>query len=296
MELSEVEQKWSHRLERERKARRQAEQHAEQGLRELWLANQRLEQAVAARTAELDRSLAALDFAERTRRLLLADLTDELLHPLEALESAIARRCDADLDDADVDLHDVDLYNVELRDLDEPAARALALARVLATAAHAVSPVVSTEPEIRSPQTVMDELVRRWQIPFARRGKLLAPNLAGADPDVALCWQPLVGAADAVLESAAQHSLAGTLGIELAVAPETVTIHIVDTGMAAPSISAQGYGSSSAASLMWLACGEQCIGLAVAQRMVNGTQTSLFVAPIEEGGTSIVIRATRPQP
>jgi signal transduction histidine kinase len=283
VELSEVEQKWSQRLERERKARRQAEQHAEQGLRELWMANQRLEQAVVARTAELDRSLAALDFAERTRRLLLADLADELLHPLEALESAIARGQAAD---AGLDLHD----------LDHLAARALTVARVLATAAHAVSPVLSTEPEIRSPQTVMDELVRRWQIPFARRGKLLAPNLSGADHDVALCWQPLVGAADAVLESAAQHSLAGTLEIELAVAAETVTIHIVDTGMPAPSISAQGYGSSSAASLMWLACGEQCIGLAVAQRMVNGTQTSLFVAPIDEGGTSIAISAVRPQP
>jgi signal transduction histidine kinase len=283
VELSEVEQKWSQRLERERKARRQAEQHAEQGLRELWLANQRLEQAVAARTAELDRSLAALDFAERTRRLLLADLTDELLHPLEAIESAIARGHAADT-------------GLDLHDLDHLAARAVAVARVLATAAHAVSPVLSTEPEIRSPQTVMDELVRRWQIPFARRGKLLAPNLAGADHDVALCWQPLVGAADAVLESAAQHSLAGTLEIELAVSPEKVTIHIVDTGMPAPSISAQGYGTSSAAALMWLACGEQCIGLAVAQRMVNGTQTSLFVAPIEEGGTSIVISATRPLP
>ena len=47
---------------------------------------------------------------------------------------------------------------------------------------------------------------------------------------------------------------------------------------------------------MWLACGEQCIGLAVAQRMINGTQTELFVTPIEGGGTSIVIRAIRPWP
>lgn len=283
MELSEVEQKWSQRLDRERKARRQAEQHAEQGLRELWLANQKLEQAVAARTAELDRSLAALDFAERTRRLLLADLADELLHPLEAIESTISRSRATRPDDA------------ELPAIDEPAARALAVARVLATAAHAVSPLLSTELETRSPQAVMDELVRRWQIPFARRGKLLAPTLSCTEHDVALCWQPLVGAADAVLESASQHSLAGTLDIELAVTPECVSIRIVDTGMSVPSLSSEGYGSASAAALMWLAGGEHCIGLAVAQRMINGTQTNLFVAPIDDGGTSIEISAARRQ-
>jgi hypothetical protein len=98
-----------------------------------------------------------------------------------------------------------------------------------------------------------------------------------------------------VLESAAQHSLAGSMEIELAVSAEMVTIHIVDSGMQAPSISAEAYGTSAGAALMWLACGEACIGLAVAQRMVVGTQTSLVVAPIDNGGTSIAVRAVRPQ-
>jgi signal transduction histidine kinase len=284
VELSEVEQKWSLRLERERKARRQAEQHAEQGLRELWLANQRLESAVAARTAELDRSLAALDFAARTRRLLLADLADELLHPVEALEIALARAAAAEPDDG---------TSVLMQRARGDAAHAASLTRLLGIAAHAASPTSIPDTESRSPQTVIDELVRRWQIPFARRGKLLAPNLSSADQEVILLWEPLVGAADAVLESAAQHSLAGTLEIELKVSADDVRMHIVDAGLAAPIAAINGSAPSAVA---WLEGGEHCVGIAVAQRMVAGTDITLTVSATDDGGTSIVIRATRPTP
>ena len=286
MELSEVEQKWSLRLERERKARRQAEQHAEQGLRELWLANQRLESAVAARTAELDRSLAALAFAARARRLLLADLAEELLQPVEALEIALARAAAAEPEPDD-------RTSVLMQQARCDAAHATSLTRLLGIAAHAASPTSIADTELRSPQIVIDELVRRWQIPFARRGKLLAPNLSSADQEVNLLWQPLVGAADAVLESAAQHSLAGTLEIELDVSAGDVTMHIVDAGLAAPIAAANGSAPSAVA---WLEGGEHCIGIAVAQRMVAGTDITLTVSATDDGGTSIVIRATRPTP
>jgi hypothetical protein len=72
------EEQWTRRLERERRARRQAEQVAEEGMRALWLANQTLEHAVRSRTAAHDREVQALKLASFARLALHARLASEL--------------------------------------------------------------------------------------------------------------------------------------------------------------------------------------------------------------------------
>ena len=55
------------RVERERRAREEAEAIAERGMRDLWLANRDLESRVAERTAELELSLQAATMAGQAR-------------------------------------------------------------------------------------------------------------------------------------------------------------------------------------------------------------------------------------
>jgi C4-dicarboxylate-specific signal transduction histidine kinase len=287
MELSEVELKWSQRLDRERKARRQAEQHAEQGLRELWLSNQRLETAVAERTAELDRSIAALDFASNASRLLLVDLAASLQRPLETLDNLLTSSSQPDDSIPGPQRHSAQAL----------IANAQATAQMLSIAAHASPAALFSVAESRAPQTVLDELVRRWQIPFARRGKLLTPRLVGRADAISVLWQPLVGAADAVLQSAVQHSLAGALEVELVVTDDDVTIRILDAGLALPDevLRARDEDHGTTVATTWLIGGEQCIGLAVAQRMVDNVTTHLAVSSTDGDGTCIEVRGVRPK-
>ncbi|TFH16883.1 MAG: hypothetical protein E4H05_06745 [Acidimicrobiales bacterium] len=78
-------QRLERRLERERRAREEAEQIAERGMRDLWLANQELEARVAARTVDLERSLRAAHMASEAKETFLAELGHELATPLHAV-------------------------------------------------------------------------------------------------------------------------------------------------------------------------------------------------------------------
>ena len=73
------------RLARERKARREAEEISELGMRKLWLANQELDARVAERTQTLAEALEQLELANSTRDRLLATLSHEIRTPLNGV-------------------------------------------------------------------------------------------------------------------------------------------------------------------------------------------------------------------
>ena len=73
------------RLARERKARREAEEISEHGMRKLWLANQELDARVAERTQTLAEALEQLELANSTRDRLLATLSHEIRTPLNGV-------------------------------------------------------------------------------------------------------------------------------------------------------------------------------------------------------------------
>jgi hypothetical protein len=277
-----VEQRWAQRLERERKARRQAEKYAEQGLRELWLANQQLEAAVNERKAELDRSLAALDHASHMRRSVLAGMARQVEVPAEALTELMA-----DVDPARLPADLADALS-RARTLAAEVQRQLT---VLAAAAHVDERIAAGDVYERDPQSVIDDLVHRWQLPTARRGKLLSPEVRGSDRSVSLAWEPLIGAADAILDGAAQHSEGGALHVELVVTDSDVVLTITDSGLHLPP---GALHEPTPSPLHWASIGRRGIGLAVAQRMIDGTACQLRVSQVE-GGTRAEIRSARPQ-
>lgn len=73
------------RLAREVAARKQAEQIAEKGLRDLFLANQNLDQRVTERTLELQSARTELELAALQREAFLASLSRQVRTPLNGV-------------------------------------------------------------------------------------------------------------------------------------------------------------------------------------------------------------------
>ncbi len=99
---------WKRRLEREKSARRQAEAILEQKSLELWEANQelraaaeQLEARIAARTGELEETMAALEAANKAKSRFLANMSHEIRSPLTAVMGYANLIEGADLPDAE---------------------------------------------------------------------------------------------------------------------------------------------------------------------------------------------------
>lgn len=177
------------RLERERRARRQAEVIAERGMRELWELNRQLNNSVGARTAQVERVLAGLD---RTS----ASWADEL--------SATAREIGALLPDTS---ESDDLRRL----LDRMKFLANLLPRRSARSPMSVQPVV-----------VADEILHRWQRRAAHHGQLLSVEADAAAEAVTADWDALVGVAGLLLSMVVNERGHGALLVELACGDEIV--------------------------------------------------------------------------
>ena len=84
------------RLERERRARRQAEVIAERGMRELWETNRDLQERVVARTHQLERQLSALSLVHRHTvaelAAVVASIEDDVDRPAAAMSDEVVDR------------------------------------------------------------------------------------------------------------------------------------------------------------------------------------------------------------
>lgn len=281
---SNAESKWATRLERERRARRQAEQLAESGMRELWLVNQTLEQKVQERTIALDRSMNALAESGRVRQALFADLGNALSKPLTEVLNALGR-----------------LHPDRLLPSDRAiVASGISIARQLEsllTALQAVSNVDTEATELaletRDPSRVIDELIHRWQRRAARRGLLLV-GTSECDEDVVLLqWQRLVLALDTLLDSTVQHGNPGTLHVKVLVSASNVVVTVEDAG---PLLPAEIMNDPAPTSLTFVAAGQRGVGLAVVKRMTDEDDSDLKVATTEVGGLHVELSTPRPSP
>ncbi len=162
------------RYERERNARRQAEQIAESAIADLVAANAALDERVSQRTAELQAALGRLEAADVLKSTFVRGLAHEMSTPLHAIQGL-------------VELIDERSTNAEVRSSAKHAAQAAtrlnhALRTLLEFAALTSGDVDTTRSSLCLGDYV-DRVVERWRLPAARGGLLLVSEVR-PDPSV----------------------------------------------------------------------------------------------------------------
>lgn len=196
------------RLDRERKARRQAEMIAERGMRDLWEINRELQERVDDRTAQVGRLLAGY---ERARSAWSDVMSDELERARRAVH-----------EDGDVDA---------------------AFALVTALAAFARRQVVD-EAFSERPARVAADILQRWQRPTARHGQLLTTDADTTDTEVCTRWDCVIACCEVAITSIVHSCESGVVAVRFTVdRPQlAVTIDhppaVDDTGRAALTVAA----------------------------------------------------------
>lgn len=182
------------RLDRERKARRQAEVIAERGMRELWETNRDLQDRVARRTAELERVTNALEYAQIARLRAVHDLVDDLVHELEAV-GAHGDRIESTLE--------------QIRSLTEPS-------RSIDQAVSAGNGAVE----------LADRLVERWQRSAAKRGQLLTIEEGDSTVEEVVHWPQMLAIADTLIGAIVRVGGGGSTSVRLAARPELAVLRV----------------------------------------------------------------------
>ena len=181
------------RLERERRARREAEIIAERGMRELWMANSELRERVEARTAELERIIRSLGHRQRAHATLAALVADRLAES-----------------DAPPDM--------------------LLPAEVLRTLLNPRSPHVEQDRSNGHPLRFADELLERWQKVAARSGKLLSVEVRDTAAGDGIDWSIVQALADLLLTRSTDYGRPGALLLEVDTREGGLTLAVTDSG------------------------------------------------------------------
>jgi signal transduction histidine kinase len=252
------------RVERERRARHAAEQIAERGMRDLWLANQELESRVAERTVDLERSLRAARMASEAKEAFLAELGHELATPLHAVLGLL------ELIDKDK-LAGEDRARVEQAAI---SARQLAdLLFGLVELAGAEGSVTSDEIETVTPTVWLDQLVEPWTRRAAAAGQLLVPTCTAPARPIAAPWDRLRQVADLLLDNAVVHAGPGILRVELEIdGSGAVVCAVVDSG---PGLDEHQLDAATEPFVRFGERGRLGIGLALASRLTQAAGGTL---------------------
>ena len=252
------------RVERERRARLEAEQIAERGLRDLWLANQELESRVAERTIELERSLRAARMASEAKEAFLAELGHELATPLHAVLGLL------ELIDEDK------LAGDDRARLEQAAISARQLADLLfglVELAGAEGSVTADEIETVTATTWLDQLVEPWTRRAASAGQLLVPICSAPTRPIAAPWARLRQVVDLLLDNAVVHAGPGTLRVELEIdGSGSIVCADVDSG---PGLDQHQLATAIEPFVQFGDRGRLGIGLTVASRLAQGAGGTL---------------------
>ena len=209
------------KVRRERSAREQAEQIAEDGMRRLFLANQELDDRVARRTAELDqeRAVAARSAAERAEflRLLSRETRSPLNGVLGVMEvastNAQTEQMRAWLDDG----------------LSSAQALEVIMTRLLLFLELEESHVA--EPAPIGARDVLSAADARWKHKALRSGLLLATEYRCAgDGDALGHRSDLDAILDEIVGNAIKHGQPGLLRIGAADAGDGIAFSVTDAG------------------------------------------------------------------
>lgn len=218
------------RVERERRARAEAEEIAERGMRELWLINRDLEKRVRERTVDLERSLLSARQAGAAKEAFLAELGHGLATPLHAVLGHLELIDRNVLVPADRDRLDAASQNAE---------QLASLLRGLVDLAGAEGASARDELETMDPGAWLDACVETWSRRSARRGQLLVPAHDTASRRVIATWHRLRQIVELLVDNAIVHGEPGPLRVELEIdgmaegspgSVATISCRVVDSG------------------------------------------------------------------
>lgn len=272
------------RLERERHARAEAEEIAERGMRELWLANRDLEERVRERTADLERSLLAARQASAAKESFLGELGHGLATPLHAVLGHLELIDRGALTPADRDRLETARANAD---------QLATLLRGLVELAGADGAAGRDEIERDDPARWLDDLVEAWGRRAAARGQLIVPSCRAHDGQVSAAWHRLRQIVDLLLDNAVSHGDPGPLRVELEVERTdeggrggTVTCRVVDSG---PGLDDVQLGTALEPFVSFGDGDGLGIGLARADRLARAARGSVTLSSSGDATESVVM-------
>ncbi len=215
--------RFQRRLERERRARREAEAVAEQGLRDLYAVNQDLDRRVQERVAEVEKLAVKAALAERVKDEILASVSHELRTPLMAVIGALDLLA-GDGGDREAYLKVATDGASRLRDLVDEL---FAVVDISSGGAEAQRSTVS----IRS---FVDSLSEGWRLPALKAGVLLVTAIETDQVEMAIDVERTRAALDRLLSNAIRHGGAGTVTMSVETGDEHVRFSVVDRGPGIP--------------------------------------------------------------
>ena len=209
------------RLERERHARREAEEIADRGMRELWLANQSLDARVSERTADLEQTLEQLRVASSARERFLATLSHEMRTPLNGILGML------ELLGPHLDGEQPQTYLGTARDsaqrLHQLLSRLLDLVELeTGNLTPETRPVLAAD--------LAESIRDRWARPLLNSGHLLTVA-SFIDERVLEIDDGRIGQIiDELLDNVAAHGAPGSVRVELHLDDDQLTVRVRDNG------------------------------------------------------------------
>jgi len=270
------------RLERERDARRQAEEISERGMRDLWIANRELDARVEERTQDLAATLEQLRIATSARDRFLSTLSHEMRTPLNGVLGML-------------ELLGPHLAGEQGKDYlevaTESADRLYQLVTRLLDLVELDSGSFTTNRTTVAVRELAEVIRGRWQAESLRSGHLLTVWSEGND-DCFVDEPRIVQIANELIENAITHATPGAIRVALHSSARGFDLSVADAG---PGISpdlipdllnsdfsmvddtaartAQGLG----------------LGLGICRRMAEAIGGTLSLAGNDDAGTTALL-------
>ena len=275
------------RLAREKSSRAKAEEIADRGMRDLWLANRELDERVAERTSDLETTLQELEIASTSRERFLSVLSHEMRTPLngvlgmlELLEPHTSGDQGATyLQAAQESATGLDNLIRRLLDLVELNTGSMTASR---------APV--------SAKALVAEMQSRWQTEALRTGHLLVFVSHLGDQGLVVDSARINQIIDELLDNAVAHASPGVVDVRVLQAGSSVAIEVEDSGPGIPAEQLEQLLGNHVADMSTNRASQGLgLGLGLSRRIAEALGGSLHLQPGERpSGPSTIARLVMP--
>ena len=275
------------RLDRERRARREAEEIAERGMRNLYDANQELDARIMERTEQLQHALQAAESASDAKSAFLAQMSHQINTPLNGLMGMLELLATEIHDPQGKEWHRAALRSAER--LNRMTSRL--------TTYVSLEGVDLTTASTRTLGAVLSAAHDRWHATCLRAGQLLRVDITGGSDALLVAPSQLDMALDELLSNAVAYAGAGSVVlVGRAAEPGEIEIELADAG--------PGIADTTVSAVLGLDGGpnqdqriddEIHLGLALVDRITAalGGTWSTTTASADRGSSRVTLRIPR---